>query len=172
MILRRLGNKKLLAAKIQTHFCPHTIYVEPFFGAGGMYFNKPQAQYNFLNDADNDVYNLYMCVKNNRHELEQAFLQLPMHQTLLSHWQHNVEVEPIQKAVRFLFLSNCTLHGNGSTLRMGTTDNPKQNFTANIQKTFDALSTAKFTCCDFREVIPKIGFVNDGRNQQAQTLIY
>ena len=42
MILRRLGNKKLIAEKIICHFPPHEIYIEPFFGAGGMFFNKPK----------------------------------------------------------------------------------------------------------------------------------
>ena len=37
MILRRLGNKSKLATKIQKHFPAHKIYIEPFFGAGGMF---------------------------------------------------------------------------------------------------------------------------------------
>lgn len=46
MILRRLGNKSKLAAKIIPYFPAHKIYIEPFFGAGGMFFNKPKAKYN------------------------------------------------------------------------------------------------------------------------------
>ena len=45
MILRRLGNKSKIAADIQKHFPQHKIYIEPFFGAGGMFFNKPKAKY-------------------------------------------------------------------------------------------------------------------------------
>jgi hypothetical protein len=30
MILRRLGNKKKIAKKIQAYFPPHKIYIEPF----------------------------------------------------------------------------------------------------------------------------------------------
>ena len=50
MILRRLGNKSKIAHKIQEYFPPHSVYIELFFGAGGMFFNKPKVQYNFLND--------------------------------------------------------------------------------------------------------------------------
>jgi len=50
MILRRLGNKKKIAHKIQAHFPEHKIYIEPFFGAGGMFFNKPKAKYNIVNN--------------------------------------------------------------------------------------------------------------------------
>ena len=61
MILRRLGNKKKIAKKIQAYFPPHKIYIEPFFGAGGMFFNKPKAKYNIVNDLDSDVFNLFQC---------------------------------------------------------------------------------------------------------------
>jgi len=33
MILRRIGNKKKIAADIHKFFPPHKIYIEPFFGA-------------------------------------------------------------------------------------------------------------------------------------------
>lgn len=36
MILRRLGNKKRIAKEIQVYFPYHKIYIEPFFGAGGI----------------------------------------------------------------------------------------------------------------------------------------
>ena len=45
MILRRLGNKGKIADKIQSYFPEHKIYIEPFFGAGGMFFNKRKSHY-------------------------------------------------------------------------------------------------------------------------------
>ncbi len=38
MILRRLGNKSRIAKEVQKYFPEHTMYIEPFFGAGGMFF--------------------------------------------------------------------------------------------------------------------------------------
>jgi len=172
MILRRLGNKKKIAKEIQKHFPPHKIYIEPFFGAGGMFFNKPMVKYNFLNDLDSDVFNLWLTVKNNKNELVEKFIKTPLDQQILTYWKENQEQDNILKAIRFLFISNCTLHGNGGSLRMGTTDNPKQNLIDNIDLTFDKLSSVKIMNCDFREVVKKIGFIQDGRNQEAQTLIY
>ncbi len=172
MILRRLGNKKDIAEEIQKHFPSHKIYIEPFFGAGGMFFYKPLVRYNFLNDIDDDVFNLYMCVKDNKEALQEAFMRMPMHQSLMTHWKKNEEQDSILKAIRFLFISNCALHGNGGTMRMTSTDNPKQIFMDNINQTFDMLSTAKLSNHDFRDVIRKINFIQDGRNQEAQTFIY
>ena len=54
MILRRLGNKQAIAQDIIKYFPEHKIYIEPFFGAGGMFFNKPKAKYNIVNDLENE----------------------------------------------------------------------------------------------------------------------
>ena len=35
---------------------PHTTYIEPFVGTGAIFFNKPKAQKNVLNDLDKDTY--------------------------------------------------------------------------------------------------------------------
>ena len=69
MILRRLGNKSKLAVKIQQYFPKHKLYIEPFFGAGGMFFHKPKAKYNILNDLDSDVFNLFQVVTLRKNEL-------------------------------------------------------------------------------------------------------
>ena len=109
MILRRLGNKQAIAQDIIKYFPEHNIYVEPFFGAGGMFFNKPKANYNILNDLDSDVFNLFQVVINQKDELESVFKIMPIHKDLLDYWKINNEIEPIKKAIRFLLLSNFTL---------------------------------------------------------------
>jgi len=108
MILRRLGNKSQIAMKIQQHFPQHKIYIEPFFGAGGMFFNKPKVQYNIVNDLDSDVFNLFQIVSNDYKELEHLLKLMPIHTDLLEYWKGNTEIEPVKKALRFLFLSNLT----------------------------------------------------------------
>lgn len=85
MILRRLGSKQAIAKEIQQHFPTHKIYIEPFFGAGGMFFNKPKAKYNIVNDIDSDVFNLFQVVMNQKGELEKAFYIMPIHSDLLEY---------------------------------------------------------------------------------------
>jgi len=70
MILRRLGNKSQIAGEIQKYFPQHSIYIEPFFGAGGMFFNKPKANCNIVNDIDSDVYNLFQVLIDKKEELQ------------------------------------------------------------------------------------------------------
>ena len=111
MILRRLGNKKKMANKIIGHFPEHITYIEPFFGAGGMFFNKPKAKYNVLNDIDSEVFNLFWIVMDRPEELKNAFLKMPISEELWDHWRANQETDPIKKALRFLFLSRLWLYG-------------------------------------------------------------
>ena len=106
MILRRLGNKQGIADKILQYFPKHSIYIEPFFGAGGIFFNKPKADFNIMNDIDSDVFNLFTVISTNKDEFEQLFRITPIHQELLNYWKTTTETDPIRKAVRFVCLSN------------------------------------------------------------------
>jgi len=152
MILRRLGNKSAIASEIQKYFPPHKIYIEPFFGAGGMFFNKPKAKYNIVNDLDSDVFNLFMVVMNKKDELEKAFYQMPIHSDLLNYWKKNEETDPIKKALRFLFLSNFMPTGHQGTIDLNP-ENPKKTFPERLEKTFNFISDVKFSNIDCNKFI-------------------
>lgn len=170
MILRRLGSKQRIAEKIIKYFPKHKIYIEPFFGAGGMFFNKPKAKYNIVNDIDSDVYNLFMVVMNQKEELEKAFYQMPIHSDLLNYWKKNEETEPIKKALRFLFLSNMTYLGVGGAIRCNV-GNDKKILLSEIDKIFDFLFEVKFINEDFKRFIEKyISF--RGTSEQDSAFIY
>lgn len=157
-----MGNKNKIAKEIQKHFPPHKIYIEPFFGAGGMFFNKPKAKLNLLNDLDSDVFNLFQVVMNQKEELKKAFYKMPIHNDLLDYWKKNKETEPIKKALRFLFLSNLTFMGAGASLQLGS-DNGKNQFYKDIEKTFDYLQNTKFDNSDFKDFLnKKIAFGKSG----------
>ena len=102
MILRRLGNKSQIAKEIQKYFPQHKIYVEPFFGAGGMFFNKPKSRHNIVNDIDSEVFNLYQVVLSQKEDLMELYKITPYHSDLVKHWAKNQEEEPLKKAMRFL----------------------------------------------------------------------
>jgi DNA adenine methylase len=157
MVLRRLGNKAKIAHKIIAEFPKHTCYVEPFFGAGGMFFNKPKAKYNIVNDLDSDVFNLFQVIMNHKEKLEKAFYIMPIHNDLLAYWKKNKETDPIKKALRFLLLSNFTFLGMPGTLNFSLTDS-KKIFYERIDNTFDKLTSVKFNNCDFKDFFDAISF--------------
>lgn len=157
MILRRLGNKSKIAEKIQEFFPEHKIYIEPFFGAGGMFFNKPKAKYNIVNDLDSDVFNLFQVLMNQKEELEKAFYLMPVHSDLLNYWKTNKEADAVKKALRFLFLSNLTFMGAGDTMRTRG-DNSKKNILDDMKPTFDFMADVNFSNYDFRKFIKSIEY--------------
>ena len=155
MILRRLGNKQAIASEIQKHFPKHSIYIEPFFGAGGMFFNKPKVNCNIVNDLDSDVYNLFQVVINKKEELEDMFLITPKHTDLLNYWKKNEEIEPVKKAMRFLFLSNYTFLGSGSGLKLNSRNDVNQ-LHKGLKQINDKIFEVQFANLDFRKFLKSI----------------
>ena len=155
MILRRLGNKSAIASEIQKYFPPHKIYIEPFFGAGGMFFNKPKVNCNIVNDMDSDVSNLFNVLIDRKQELIDSLIIMPKHQDLLENWKKNEETEPIKKALRFLFLSNYTYLGNGYSLKLNSR-NDIECIKTEINNLNDKLYAVQFANMDFRKFINSI----------------
>lgn len=156
-MLRRIGNKSKIAKVIQSYFPAHKIYIEPFFGAGGMYFNKTIAAYNFLNDIDSEVYNCFDVLIRHKEELRKYIEMIPAH---IDFWEESKNRKPdnnIEKAVYFLVLSNFGYMGKPDTLafRIG---NNKDILLQNINSSYTKLvaNGNMFTNCDFRELMGKI----------------
>jgi len=150
MILLRLGNKQMIAKEIQKRFPSHKIYIEPFFGAGGMFFNKPKAKHNIVNDLDSDVFNLYQVVLNNKDELFELYKITPYHSDLIKHWKNNEETEPLKIAMRFIYLSNFSLLGTGSQLSYGAAACGRRK-TEDFKILLDLIEGVQFMNVDFRK---------------------
>jgi len=61
-ILCFIGGKSRLARllmRVGGAFPPHRIYVEPFFGGGSIFFAKPLAEVNVINDVDEQLMSFY-----------------------------------------------------------------------------------------------------------------
>ncbi len=169
-MLRRFGNKSKMAQYLAPMFPQHTMRIELFFGAGGAYFNLPRPKYAVLNDIDDDVFNLYMVVRTRKEEFVSAVKQLPISSSLLTHWKTNQETDPLYKAIRFVLVSNFTVHGKGFTLRLGQ-ENAKKRILESIDLVFEYINEAQITCYDFREVIPKIQF-SDRYDKKQSAFVY
>lgn len=163
-----MGNKSKIAQEIHQHFPPHEIYIEMFFGAGGMFFNKPRAKQNFLNDIDDDIFNLFLVAEKRKQELIEAIERMPVSESLFKYWKENKETEPIQKALRFLFLSNFSYLGAAHTFVSSCLHNAKRVLIQNITH-YKPPKDTYFLCTDFREVVGKIG---DIKNQNHKAFIY
>jgi DNA adenine methylase len=171
MILRRLGNKKKLVNKILKNVPDHKVYIEPFFGTGSVYFGKPKSNYNFLNDLDNDVFNLYYVTLNNWEELYNEIKLMPASMSLFKYWIKNKETEPIKKALRFLFLSNFSYMGAGSSFLIST-NNDKTMLLNNMKNYKSLLVDCHITNLDFRQFFKVIGWSDIYRKNSFSVFCY
>ena len=159
MVLSRCGNKRRLAQDLIELFPKHNLYIEPFFGAGGMFFNKPKAKYNIMNDIDSDVYNLYNVIKNKKNELKRELKLTPYHLDLWNYWKKNKETDSIQKAIRFLYLSNLGFLGQNKTMNF-TKGNAFQIIPSKIDETYKLLDGVQFMNFNYKKMFKKISGIN------------
>jgi DNA adenine methylase len=68
-VLRYPGSKWTLAERIVEQFQPHFHYVEPYFGSGAVFFSKPPARHEVINDRNQQVTNLFATLRDRTDEL-------------------------------------------------------------------------------------------------------
>ena len=133
-----------------------------------MFFNKPKAKYNFLNDKDDDVYNVFRQLLDNKEELVYWLSIVPITEIQFKKWSSGEkENSPVMNAVRFLVLSNYGFYGTTGSLR-GAACNVIEIILQNIDLTFKYLSDAMFYNVDFRDLFKKI----DTRTIQGNSFCY
>jgi len=59
-MFKRQGGKSKLKKAIVQIMPDHTVYVEPFIGAGHVFFEKEPAEVNVINDLDKDIYHIFI----------------------------------------------------------------------------------------------------------------
>jgi DNA adenine methylase len=142
--LVRPGNKQHISEKIIQHFPVHTAYVELFFGAGGIFFNKPKAKFNFLNDINQDIFNLYMVYKEHPEDLIQAVKDMPEDQALFNYWKKVTPENKVQQAVRFLLLSKWSYLGGRKTMVIRK-QHYKENLIERLYRNMEFLTNTMIT---------------------------
>lgn len=102
-VLKYPGSKWRIAGEIVARIPEHHTYLEPFFGSGAVFFSKEPSRIEMINDLDNNVPNLFRCIRDDpdrlarivattpysRHEYERAFTS-------------NEEQDNFQRAADFL----------------------------------------------------------------------
>lgn len=103
-VLKFPGAKWRLANWIVAHMPDHSIYCEPFFGSGAVFFSKQAAKVEVLNDLDSRIINLFRVVRERPGELAAAIEMTPWarEEYELSYEVHD---ENLEDARRFLVRS-------------------------------------------------------------------
>lgn len=106
-----IGGKHRLAKLIVELIPEHEIYVEPFTGAGHVFFTKERSKIEVLNDADSKIANLFYCVAFHCKDFWNKFRWLiysrAIRQKLMKELKKKdkVELGDVDSAVGMLFLA-------------------------------------------------------------------
>ena len=76
-ILKYPGGKWRIAEWIIQHLPAHKVYCEPYFGSGGVFFNKQPSYIETINDINGDIVNLFKVVRERPAELATALALTP-----------------------------------------------------------------------------------------------
>lgn len=122
----RMGGKSRLRRTILERIPEHTCYVEPFFGAGWVYFGKEPSKVEVINDIDKELINMFRIIKYHAPEIERVLEYEFSGRDMFEEYKHcTVEyLTEIQRAVRFLYLISQSFAGKGGTYGYGTNKGP------------------------------------------------
>lgn len=76
-VLKYPGAKWSLADWIVNHLPSHITYLEPFFGSGAVFFNKPSSRVETINDLDSNITNLFKVIRDYPEDLARSIEYTP-----------------------------------------------------------------------------------------------
>ena len=82
-VLKYPGAKNRLANWICSFIPDHEVYCEPFFGSGAVFFNKPKAKIETVNDLDGNVINYFRVIREHPAELARLLSLTPFSLSLI-----------------------------------------------------------------------------------------
>lgn len=114
-VLKYPGAKWGIADWIIGFFPMHHSYLEPFFGSGGVLFNKKRSNIETINDIDGEVINLFECIKSDPERLAHDVFFTPYARAVYDEaFSKEITLDSFKRAVRLL--TRCNMgHGFRTT---------------------------------------------------------
>lgn len=109
-ILKYPGAKWSIAPWVISYFPEHHSYLEPFFGSGAVFFNKPKSRIETINDLDGDVVNLFECIRRDPEKLAWELEYTPYSRQVYEMAYRDIPEDSIQRA-RWYFIRCNMGHG-------------------------------------------------------------
>ena len=127
-IIPWVGGKRRLADQLNPNFPSHKCYVEVFAGGAALFFMRPPADVEVLNDVNGELVNLYRVVKHHLEEFVRQFKWALSSRDVFK-WLQDTPPETltdIQRAARFFYLQQHAFGGKvqGQTWGVATTAPP------------------------------------------------
>lgn len=140
-IIPWVGGKRRLAEQLIPRFPPHKCYVEVFAGGAALYFLRPPAEVEVLNDVNGELVNLYRVVQCHLEEFVREF-KWAISSRKVFEWTQATPPQvltDIRRAARFYYLQHQAFGGKvqGQTWGTSTTVPP-----VNLLRIEESLSAA------------------------------
>jgi len=169
-----MGGKRRLAARIiqRLRLVPHTTYVEPFVGMGGVFLRRPfRARAEVINDVSRDVTNLFRILQ--RH-YEPFMDELKWKLTGRAEFERLKASPPdtltdLERAARFLYLQRAAFGGKVAGQNFGVSVTAPARFDIEKLKSLlegvhERLSGVSIECLPWPELL--------GRYDREETFFY
>lgn len=98
---RYYGGKWTLAEWIISHFPPHDLYLEPFFGSGGVFFTKAPSAIEVISDLNGEIVHFFQILRDQTDALIRAILLTPYAESEYESVFDNHLVNDVERARRF-----------------------------------------------------------------------
>lgn len=162
-VLKYPGAKLKIADWIIKNIPSHSVYVEPFFGSGAVFFNKPKSEIETINDINNDVYNYFKVLRDTPDELIKLLLFTPYSRTEYQEaYKITGKESCIEKARKFcvrcymgIGASNRYKNGFRTSQKYGSPDVPRywNKLPETIKLASKRLKDAQIENLDYKEIL-------------------
>ena len=98
---------------------PRQIYVEPFFGVGGVFFKRPTVGLEVINDRDDEIANLWRCIRDHPADMADLMSFTPWaeseYRRCLETGEDDTDIERARKTAAVITMS--VFHAPGCTAK-------------------------------------------------------
>jgi len=121
-----MGGKSKLRKTIISMIPEHTCYVEPFFGAGWVFFGKEPSKVEVINDIDKELINMFKMMKYHEPEITRLMqYEICSRDEFDEYAKADVNsMTDVQRVIRFIYVSSQSFASKGNHFGYGTTSRP------------------------------------------------
>lgn len=109
------GGKTNLARRIMALFPGHKCYCEPFCGSAALFWQKPRATVEVLNDTNGDIANCFRCLQRHADAVKQELHLAVNSRAHFYALRDNKSATDIQRAAAFIILKALSFGADGES---------------------------------------------------------
>ena len=161
VVMPYYGGKFTMSKRLIEMIPPHERYIEVFAGGASMFFRKKKVKWNVLNDLDNDIVNLYICVLKEFEELKRHIYWYVKSRTLFEEFSEiikdgKIDIPDPERAAQYFFIVNNSFNSQlGSTFSKDSNKNYNISVKEELKLSRNKLQNVTIENFDFKELVKR-----------------